>query len=146
MWRRVRCSDNCFCTKATPQPAAADRNRIGVRSVQFDQAIVAGPLQPHHALDIDDVAAVHPQEPAGVEPGLYVADRQRAEQLRGPVENICVMGIGVHRDHAVDGALRARGTDKSVFKTTFKGYAATAANGLALRDQQDAVALEAVDL
>src|SRR5262245_38084315 len=42
-------------------PAAAHRHHIGVRGGELDQAAVAGALEPNHALDIDDVAAVDPQ-------------------------------------------------------------------------------------
>lgn len=84
-------------------PAAADRDRIGIRRIQFHHAVVASPLEPHHALDIDDVAAMHPQEPGSVEARFHVADRQRAEQLRRSIEDICVVGIGVHRDDGIHG-------------------------------------------
>src|SRR6267154_6876214 len=83
-------------------PAAAHRHRVAVDGIELDQAAVAGPFQPDHALDFDDMAAVDADEACGIEPGLDVADRERAEQLRAAVEDISIMSIGMHRDDAFD--------------------------------------------
>ena len=44
-----------------------------------------------------------PQEPGGIEARFHVADWQRTEQLRRSIEDICVVGIGVHRDDGIHG-------------------------------------------
>src|ERR1700730_13124517 len=68
--------------------AARHRNRIAILRGELDQAAVSGPLQADHAVEVDDVAAVHADEAGGVEPRFDVADRQRTEQLRRSGENV----------------------------------------------------------
>src|SRR5919197_1552591 len=71
------------------ETAAAHRHGVAVG--EFDDAIVAGALQADDAVDVDDVAAMHPDEPGAVEPRLHVADRQRAEELGAALEYIGVV-------------------------------------------------------
>src|SRR2546426_9863481 len=85
------------------EATAADRDGVTVDCGELDDAIIARPLQSHHPVDIDDVAAVHANEPMSVEPRLDIADRERAKQLGSPVEDIRVMCIGMDGDDVVDG-------------------------------------------
>src|SRR5258707_1843457 len=57
-----------------PDAAAAHRDGIAVGSGQFDQPRVAGAPEADDAVDIDDVTAVHPDEPAGVRARLHAGD------------------------------------------------------------------------
>src|SRR5262245_53116993 len=89
-----------YDTKPRAQPAkAAAADRDGVAVGEFDDAVIAGALQAHDAVDIDDVTAMHPDEAAPVEPRLHVADRQRAEKFGAAVKYISVVGIGMDGDH-----------------------------------------------
>src|SRR5262245_50055822 len=82
------------------QPAAAGRDGRAVG--QLDRPAVAGALESDDAVEVDDVAAVHPREAGGIEPRLDLADGKRAKQLVAPVEDVGVVRIGVDRDDVVD--------------------------------------------
>ena len=69
----------------------------------LDQFVVAGTLVADDAVDIDDVAAMHPDKMTAVQPRFDVADGERAEQLVVAVEDGGVMRVGMHRDDLLDG-------------------------------------------
>src|SRR5712671_513468 len=82
-------------------PAPADRDRWS--AMHLDHLVVAGTLVADDALDIDDMAAMNPDEPVVVEPRFDVADGERAKQLVVAVEDVRVVRIGVDRDNVVHG-------------------------------------------
>src|SRR5215510_11501370 len=99
-------TDRCARSHAKPRPQAAKtatayRHRVAVG--EFDDAVVAGAFQAHHAIDVDDMAAMHPHETGAVEPRLDVADRQGAEKLGAAVKYIGVVRIGMDGDHVLHG-------------------------------------------
>ena len=69
----------------------------------LDQFVVAGTLVADDAVDIDDVAAMHPDKMTAVQPRFDVADGERAEQLVVTVEDGGVVSVGMHRDDLLDG-------------------------------------------
>src|SRR5262249_32189082 len=85
------------------EAVAADGDRIAPLTGELDDAIVPGAPEPGDGLQIDDVAAVNPQEAAGIEALLDLADGQRAEQLMAAGEDGGGVGIGMARDDGVDG-------------------------------------------
>src|SRR5712671_8076986 len=82
-------------------PAPADRDRWP--AMHLDHLVVAGTLVADDALDIDDMAAMNPDEPVVVEPRFDVADGERAKQLVVAVEDVGVVRIGMDRDDVVHG-------------------------------------------
>jgi len=69
----------------------------------LDQFVVAGTLVADDAVDIDDVAAMHPDKMTAVQPRFDVADGERAEQLVVAVEDGGVVRVGMHRDDLLNG-------------------------------------------
>src|SRR5271169_5750515 len=57
--------------------AATDRYQVVVGAGHLDQFIVAGALIANDAVDIDDVAAMHTDKAAAVQPRFDVADGER---------------------------------------------------------------------
>src|SRR5215472_1915811 len=85
------------------EAVAAVGNRVAPLTGKLDDAVVAGALQPGDVLQTDDMAAMDPEEPAGIQALLDFADGKRAEELASAVEDGGVMGIGVYRDDRLHG-------------------------------------------
>src|SRR3977135_3652756 len=80
-------------------PAPADRDRLP--ATHLDHLVVAGTLVADDALDIDDMAAMNPDEPFVVKPRFDVADGERAKQLVVAVDDESVKRVGMDRDNVV---------------------------------------------
>ena len=88
------------------QPAgttATDRHCIWCTAGEFHDLAVTGASAADYLLDINDMAAVHPQETTTVEPRFDLADRKRAEKLDRAIEKKGVVGIRLHGHHIVHG-------------------------------------------
>src|ERR1700716_3846170 len=83
------------------RPARADRDRLP--AMHLDHLVVAGTPVADDALDIDDMAAMNPDEPFVVEPRFDDADGERAKQLVVAVEDVSVVRVGMDRDNVVHG-------------------------------------------
>ena len=81
----------------------ADGNRVAPLAGKLDDAVVARALQPGDVLQIDDMTAMDPEEPAGIQTLLDFADGKRAEELASTVEDGGVMGIGMDGDDRLHG-------------------------------------------
>src|SRR6267154_1341592 len=94
-----RAGDRCHPRLQQTDPAPADRDRWP--AMHLDLLVVAGTLVADDALDIDDMAAMNPDEPVVVEPRFDVPDGERAKQLVVAVEDVGVVRIGMDRDDVV---------------------------------------------
>src|SRR6266446_4322102 len=75
---------------------AADGNAMRRRSVELDDRAVALLADEGHMRDRHDVAAVHPDEQAGVELGLGLRNRPWAHPLAGAITHPGIMRIRAH--------------------------------------------------
>src|SRR5262249_29826325 len=73
---------------------AADGNPVRGRSVELDDGAVALLADEADMGNGNDMAAVHPDEQAGVELGFGLRNRPRAHPLAGAVVDAGVMGVG----------------------------------------------------
>ena len=73
---------------------AAHRHAMRRRAVEFDDRAIAFLANQGDVRHCHDVAAVHPDEQAGVELGFGLRDRPRAHPLPGAVMHLCIVGVG----------------------------------------------------
>src|SRR6266705_876893 len=77
----------------------ADGNAMRRRAVEFDDRAVALLADEGHVRDRHDVAAVHPDEQAGIELGFGLRNRPRAHPLAGAVMHPGIMCIRADAAH-----------------------------------------------
>ena len=66
-------------------------------TVQLEETAVLNSFERGCMADVHDMAAMHPDETLGIEPGLKIRDGEVAKVAFVSVKDPCVVGIGLHR-------------------------------------------------